>query len=72
MKPLVLTIALAILAIFLTGCVIVREHHHGYASRAVIVTRPRHLPIGPGHPPHPDARHHIPRRNHPRFRRMHR
>jgi len=71
MKPLIVTIVLAILAISLTGCVEVRGYH-GHASRAVVVTQPRHLPIGPRHPHRPYARHHIESRDSHRFRRMHR
>jgi len=71
MKPLIVTIVLAILAISLTGCVEVRGYH-GHASRAVVVTHPRHLPIGPRPPHHPYAHHHTARRYHPRFRGMHR
>ena len=71
MKPLIVTIVIVILAISLTGCTFVREYHRGHASHEVIVTQPRHLPIVPGNPHRPYARHHMERRFHPRFRRMH-
>ncbi len=72
MKPLIVTIVLAILTIYLTGCVEVRGYNHGHASRAVVVTHPRHLPIGPRYPHRPYAHQYMERRNHHRFRRMHR
>ncbi len=71
MKPLIVTIVLAILTISLTGCVEVRGYH-GHASRAVVVNHPRHLPIGSRPPHHPDAHYLIERRDYHRFRRMHR
>jgi hypothetical protein len=71
MKPLIVTIILAILTISTTGCTFVREYHRGHARHEVIVTQPRHLPIGPGHPHRHYAWHHMERRPNPRFRRMH-
>jgi len=71
MKTLIVTIILVILTISTTGCTFVREYHRGHARHDVIVTHPRHLPIGPGRPHRPYARHHMERRPHPRFRRMH-
>ncbi len=68
MKSLIVTIIVAILAMSLTGCVVVEEHRHRHARHTVVVTSPRHLPIGPGHPHHPDARRHMPERPHPRFK----
>ncbi len=72
MKSLIITIIIAILAIFITGCTFVREYHRGYARNEVIVTSPRHLLIGPGHPYRPYARHRIERHENHRFRPMHR
>jgi len=70
MKPLIVTIILAILTISITGCTFVREYHRGHARNEVIVTHPRHLPIGPEHPHRPYVRHQMERRPNPRFRRM--
>ena len=72
MKSLIITIIIAILAMFITGCTFVREYHRGYARHEVIVTSPRHLPIGPGHPNRPYAHHRLERRENHRFRPMHR
>jgi hypothetical protein len=68
MKRLIATILLAILAISLTGCTIVRHRHrgHGHGPHAVVITRPRHLPVPSPQPRHPGG-HHMPRRGHPRF-----
>ena len=72
MKSLIITIIIAILAMFITGCTFVREYHRGYARHEVIVTSPRHLPIGPSHPHRPYAHHRLEKRDHHRFRPMHR
>ena len=70
MKPLIVTIVIAILAISLTGCTFVREYHRGHASHEVIVTQPRHLPIVPGNPRYHVGHHApppMPRRDRHRF-----
>jgi uncharacterized protein YceK len=72
MKRLIVTIIVAILAISLSGCSFVREHYRGHASHEVVVTSPRHLPVRHERWRHPYARHHMTRRDHPGFRRMHR
>jgi hypothetical protein len=72
MKSLIITIIIAILAMFITGCTFVKEYHRGYARHEVIVTSPRHLPIGPGRPPRPSAHHRIERRDNHRFRPIYR
>ncbi|UCC97940.1 MAG: hypothetical protein JSW66_19095 [Phycisphaerales bacterium] len=52
MKRLISIIVQVILSMTLAGCVVVEEHvHHRRGPHAVIVTRPRPLPIPPG-PPH--------------------
>jgi len=72
MKPLIVTIILAILAIFITGCDVVEKHYHGHERRVVVVAPPRRMPVRPERRPHPDARRYGPRRPNPRFKRMHR
>jgi len=68
MKPLIVTIVIAILTMSLTGCTFVREYHRGHARHEVIVTRPRHLPIGPGHPQRPYAHRRMAGRHYPGLR----
>ncbi|MHC4679613.1 MAG: LptM family lipoprotein [Planctomycetota bacterium] len=59
MKRLISTIALVILTISLAGCVVVEEHYsHRHGPHAVIVTRPRPLPIPPHPPRFPHSHHH--------------
>ncbi len=65
MKSLIITIIIAILAMFITGCTFVKEYHRGYARHEVIVTRPRL-------PHRPYAHHRFERHDHHRFRPMHR
>ncbi len=72
MKSLIITIIIAILAMFITGCTFVKEYHRGYARHEVIVTSPRHLPIRPRNPYRPYARQRFERRDHHRFRSMYR
>jgi hypothetical protein len=38
MKSLIITIIIAILATFITGCTFVKEYHRGYARHEVIAT----------------------------------
>jgi len=67
MKRLILAILVAILAMSLSGCVVVTRHHHGHRPPAVIVTHPRHLPVRPGPPPHPRVQRHVVRHDGHRF-----
>ncbi|MFZ2148550.1 MAG: hypothetical protein WAV28_15150 [Sedimentisphaerales bacterium] len=68
MKPLIVTIILAILTISLAGCTFVREYHRGYARHEVIVTHPRYLPTRPVRPNHPYAYRDMERHDYHRFR----
>ncbi len=56
MKRLTTILALVILTLSLSGCIVVDEHyHHWRGPQAVIVTPPRPMPV----PPHyPYGRHH--------------
>lgn len=57
MKRLISLIALVILTMSLSGCVVIDEHHHRHGPQAVIVTPPRPVPVPPG-PPHYPYGHH--------------
>lgn len=71
MKALIVTIILAVLAIFITGCDVVEKHYHGHDRRVVVVAPPRRMPLGPGRRPHSGARHRMEEHHRPRHRRMH-
>jgi len=68
MKPLIVTIVIAIMATSITGCTFVSEHYRGRPRHVAIVTNPRHLPTGPGNPHYPHPHRDVSRRPYPRFR----
>jgi hypothetical protein len=65
MKRLISIIIVLILGTSLTGCVVVKEHHHERVRRVVVAPNPRPVPLPPPPVPRRDGHHPTEGRPHP-------